>query len=105
MAAGVASRRVRGLTTAAPHARSQISLMDEGGNTRDDLFLPTGTDDADNLAKLIKSYWADQKEMAVTVLKVRRAAQLLVTNFSLCEAAAVEPSLSIPRLQLRTVDM
>ncbi|KXZ44769.1 hypothetical protein GPECTOR_62g884 [Gonium pectorale] len=46
-----------------------ISLMDESGNTRDDLFLPTGTDEADKLADTLKTHWADQKEMAVTVVK------------------------------------
>ncbi|GFR52889.1 hypothetical protein Agub_g15522 [Astrephomene gubernaculifera] len=46
-----------------------VSLMDEGGNTRDDLFLPKGTDEADKLAELIQQHWSDQKEMAVTVVK------------------------------------
>ncbi|KAG2500504.1 hypothetical protein HYH03_001281 [Edaphochlamys debaryana] len=46
-----------------------VSMMDEGGNTRDDLFLPKGTDEADKLAEIMQQHWADQKEMAITVVK------------------------------------
>ncbi len=49
----------------------QVSLMDESGNTRDDLFLPKGTDEADKLAEIMQQHWSDNKEMAVTVVKVR----------------------------------
>lgn len=45
--------------------------MDEGGNTKDDLGLPKGTADADNLADQIKKDFDDGKELVVTVLKVR----------------------------------
>ena len=48
----------------------QLSLMDEGGNTKDDLGLPKGTDDADKLAEQIKKDFDDGKELVVTVLKV-----------------------------------
>jgi len=48
----------------------QLSLMDEGGNTKDDLGLPKGTADADNLADQIKKDFDDGKELVVTVLKV-----------------------------------
>ena len=48
----------------------QLSLMDEGGNTKDDLTLPKGTDDADKLADQIKKDFDDGKELVVTVLKV-----------------------------------
>lgn len=44
--------------------------MDDNGNTREDLMLPKGTDEADKLADTIKGYHADGKEMVVTVLKV-----------------------------------
>ena len=44
--------------------------MDEGGNTKDDLGLPKGTDDADKLADQIKKDFDDGKELVVTVLKV-----------------------------------
>lgn len=46
-------------------------MMDESGNTRDDMFLPTGTDESDKLAEIMKEHWANDKEMAVTVVKVR----------------------------------
>lgn len=48
----------------------QLSLMDEGGNTKDDLGLPKGTDDAEKLADQIKKDFDDGKELVVTVLKV-----------------------------------
>jgi len=48
----------------------QLSLMDEGGNTKDDLGLPKGTADAENLADQIKKDFDDGKELVVTVLKV-----------------------------------
>ena len=44
--------------------------MDEGGNTKDDLGLPKGTDDAEKLASQIKQDFDDGKELVVTVLKV-----------------------------------
>lgn len=43
--------------------------MDEAGNTRDDLKLPTGTDEADRLAESLQAQFAEGKELAVTVLK------------------------------------
>ncbi|PNW86833.1 hypothetical protein CHLRE_02g097400v5 [Chlamydomonas reinhardtii] len=46
-----------------------VSMMDESGNTRDDMFLPTGTDESDKLAEIMKEHWANDKEMAVTVVK------------------------------------
>ena len=44
--------------------------MDEGGNTKDDLSLPSGTDDAAKLADSIKADFEAGKELVVTVLKV-----------------------------------
>lgn len=49
---------------------AQLSLMEESGATRDDLRLPTGTDEADKLAELIKAEFAEGKEIVVSVLKV-----------------------------------
>ena len=48
----------------------QVSLMDDQGNTKDDLGLPKGTDDAEKLAAQIKKDFDDGKELQVTVLKV-----------------------------------
>ena len=45
--------------------------MDEAGNTKDDLSLPKGTDDAEKLAQQIKDDFDAGKELVVTVLKVR----------------------------------
>ena len=47
--------------------------MDEGGNTKDDLSLPSGTDDALKLGDQIKADFESGKELVVTVLKVCRA--------------------------------
>ena len=47
-----------------------VSLMDDQGNTKDDLGLPKGTDDAEKLAAQIKKDFDDGKELQVTVLKV-----------------------------------
>lgn len=46
-----------------------VSLMEENGSTRDDLKLPTGTDEADKLAVTLKDEFAEGKEIVVTVLK------------------------------------
>ena len=45
--------------------------MDESGNTKENLGLPKGTDDAEKLAAQIQSDFADGKELVVTVLKVQ----------------------------------
>ena len=52
----------------------QVSMMDEGGNTRDDMFLPKGTEEAEKLAEIISEHWTAGKEMSVTVVKVREGA-------------------------------
>ncbi|PNH05000.1 Eukaryotic translation initiation factor 5A-2 [Tetrabaena socialis] len=46
-----------------------VSLMEENGTVRDDLFLPKGTEDADKLSELILQLWEEQKEMSITVVK------------------------------------
>ena len=48
----------------------QLSLMDEAGNTKDDLSLPKGTDDSEKLAVQIQEDFDAGKELVVTVLKV-----------------------------------
>jgi len=47
----------------------QLSLMDDSGNTKDDLPLPKGTDDAEKLAEQIQKDFEDGKELVVSVLK------------------------------------
>lgn len=44
--------------------------MDDGGNTKDDLMLPKGTDEAEKLAVTIQKEFEDGKELSVVVLKV-----------------------------------
>lgn len=46
-----------------------VSLMDEAGNTKDDLSLPKVTDDAEKLAQQIQEDFDAGKELVVTVLK------------------------------------
>jgi Eukaryotic elongation factor 5A hypusine, DNA-binding OB fold len=47
----------------------QVSLMDADGNTKDDLKLPGGTDEAEKLADTIQAEFAAGKELTVVVLK------------------------------------
>ena len=44
--------------------------MDDGGNTKDDLKLPKGTEEAEKLADNIQKEFDDGKELTVVVLKV-----------------------------------
>lgn len=48
----------------------QVSLMEENGSTRDDLKLPSGTEEAEKLAVTLKAEFAEGKEIVVSVLKV-----------------------------------
>lgn len=43
--------------------------MMENGDTREDLTLPKGTDEADKLAESIKEQFAAGQELVVSVLK------------------------------------
>jgi translation initiation factor 5A len=43
--------------------------MDDAGNVREDLKLPGGHDDAEELARGIQSAWDNGKELVLTVLK------------------------------------
>ncbi len=45
--------------------------MTESGDTKDDLQLPSGTDEAEKLAVQIKADFDAGKEMVVSVMKVR----------------------------------
>ena len=47
----------------------QVSLMDADGNTKDDLKLPGGTDEAEKLADTIQAEFSAGKELTVVVLK------------------------------------
>ena len=49
----------------------QVSLMTEGGDTKDDLQLPSLTDEATKLAEQIKADFDAGKELCVSVMKVR----------------------------------
>ena len=51
--------------------------MDEAGNTKDDLSLPKGTDDAEKLAQQIQEDFDGGKELVVTVLKVSSSSREL----------------------------
>lgn len=56
-----------------------VTLMDEGGNNREDLTLPSGTEDSEKLAKEIRDTFEDdsqERNIAVTVMKVRNAGTL-----------------------------
>ena len=46
-----------------------LSLMLENGDLREDLKLPTGTEDADKLAVLIKEGMANNQELVLSVLR------------------------------------
>jgi translation initiation factor 5A len=48
---------------------SQLGLLDDKGEIREDLKLPSGPDDAEALARQIKTMWDDGKELILTVLK------------------------------------
>ena len=44
--------------------------MTEGGDTKDDLQLPSGTDEAEKLAQQLKIEFDAGKELSVSVMKV-----------------------------------
>lgn len=48
---------------------SQLGLMDDAGNVREDLKLPSGPDDAEALARAIQAAFDEGKELVLTVLK------------------------------------
>lgn len=65
----------------------QVSLMLENGDTRDDLALPSGTEEYERLAKQIQTDFADGKELLVTVTKVGHHPAML-TAASSCQASS-----------------
>ena len=46
-----------------------MSLMDDKGDTREDLKLPSGHDDAEKLADEIRAGFDDGKELVITILQ------------------------------------
>lgn len=53
-----------------------VTLMDDSGNQREDLTLPTGTEESEKLAAEIRKTFEDdsqERNIAVTVMKVRDA--------------------------------
>jgi len=46
-----------------------LGLMDDSGNVREDLKLPSGHDEAEALARQIQSQFDEGKELILTVLK------------------------------------
>ncbi len=57
--------------------------MDEAGNTKDDLSLPKGTEDAEKLAQQIQEDFEAGKELVVTVLKVGGSSSSSCSCFTL----------------------
>eukprot|EP00210_Caulerpa_lentillifera_P004254 g4058.t1 len=51
------------------HEDGFVSLMDDAGNTREDLSLPKGTEELEKIADQIKEFHSDGKETLVQVLK------------------------------------
>jgi hypothetical protein len=64
-----------------------VSLMTEGGDTKDDLQLPSGTDEADKLAIQIKADFDAGKELMVSVMKVGVRPSTMHNTRSSCPAA------------------
>jgi len=52
-------------------AHVQTTLMLENGTTREDMKLPSGTDDYEKLAEVLVEEVKAEKDIQVTVLKVR----------------------------------
>lgn len=50
--------------------------MDDNGNQREDLRMPSGTDDAEKLAKNLQADFDAGKDLIVTVLKVQSSMHL-----------------------------
>ena len=71
------------------------SLMTESGETKDDLTLPSGTDDLDKLAIQIKEDFNAGKEMIVAVLGVSLNVVLIDFLFESSSSSGVFRSISI----------
>ena len=54
--------------------------MDEGGNQREDLKLPSGTEDLDKLAEQIQNDFNDGKELVLTVLKSMNVEMIIASK-------------------------
>ena len=57
-----------------------VSLMDDAGNTKDDITLPKGTDEAEKLAASIRADFDAGKELVVSVQAVSERAQRVQRN-------------------------
>lgn len=57
-----------------------LGLMDDTGNVREDLKLPSGHDDAEALARQIQAQWDEGKELVLTVLKSMGEEQVNATK-------------------------
>jgi hypothetical protein len=71
-AAAPANPQPRRTLTPSPRPRpppTQCTLMMENGDTREDLTLPKGTEEADKLAESIREGFSAGQELVVSVLK------------------------------------
>ena len=59
-----------------------VSLMEESGETKDDLSLPSGTDDLDKLAEDLKAAFDDGKDMIITVLSAMNQEMIIAMRES-----------------------
>lgn len=57
-----------------------LSLMDDKGELREDLRLPSGHDDAEALARQIQAQYDDGKSLVLTVLKSMGEEQVNATK-------------------------
>lgn len=60
------------------HVWLQVTLMLDNGSTREDLQLPSQTDDDHKLAASIRNDFDEGKDIVVSVLKVRPVARPVV---------------------------
>merc|ERR1711934_726982 len=59
-----------------------VSLMEESGDTKDDLQLPSGTDDSNKLAEDLKAAFDDGKDVIVTVLSAMNEEMIIAMRES-----------------------
>ena len=59
-----------------------VSLMEESGDTKDDLSLPSGTDDSNKLAEDLKAAFDDGKDIIVTVLSAMNEEMIIAMRES-----------------------
>merc|ERR1712199_118114 len=59
-----------------------VSLMEESGDTKDDLSLPSGTDELDKLAEDLKAAFDEGKDMIITVLSAMNQEMIIAMRES-----------------------